>query len=82
MGAVSILAHTTPDATSTCGPGGVFMAAARTGFGTTNANLFLSTLSGTATPELHGTLVECFGPDFSRDVSNRVGDIILHVLGQ
>ena len=75
-----ILPHSTFSGPRACGYGSPFIAVSETGFGT-NATLFSSTLSGIATSRLDGTLVECFGPDFSRDVSNRVGDSILHVLG-
>ena len=53
-----------------------------TGFGPTNATSFSSTLSGTATPALNGTLVECFGPRLARDAENMVGNSTLQILGQ
>ena len=52
-----------------------------TGFGT-SATSFTSTLSGTATPALNGTLVECFGPALSRDAGNVVGNSTLQIVGQ
>ena len=72
------LSHSTPTATSTCGPGGVFTAR----FDTTNTTFFSSRLSVTGTTELDGTLVECFRPAFSLDAGNRVGDSILQIAGQ
>ena len=68
-------------ASSYCGPGSAFIAIPGTGFGT-SATSFSSTLSGIATSELNGTLVECFGPDLSRDAENRVGGNRLQILGQ
>ena len=65
----------------TCQPSDAFTARGVTGFGTT-ATSYSSTLSGTATSELNGTLVECFGPAFSRDAENRVGRSTLLILGQ
>ena len=73
-----IFSHSTPGATSMCGPGGVFKARIGTGFGPS----FSSTLSGTATSTLDDTLVECFGPALSRDAGNRVGGSILQISGQ
>ena len=64
-----------------CGPDDAFTARPGNGFGT-NGPSFTSTLSGTATFALNGTLVECFGPGTSRDVDNRVGNSTLEVLGQ
>ena len=58
-----------------CGPNGnnVFIATPGTEFGT-SATSFTSTLSGTATSELNGTMVECFGPASNgSDPENRVG---------
>jgi len=75
------LAHSTVDAPYPCGSGSAFMATSGTGFGT-SATLFSSTLSGTATSELNGTLVECFGPALSRDETNTVGKSMLQILGQ
>ena len=66
---------------SICGPSEVFTARSGTGFGT-NGPSFTSTLSGTATPTLNGTLVECFGPANNVDPGNRVGDSALQILGQ
>ena len=76
-----LLSHNTAGTTSNCGPGNTFIATPGTGFGT-SATSFSSTLSGTATSELNGTLVECFGPTFSRDAENRVGDNTIQVLGK
>ena len=52
-----------------------------TEFGT-NASSYSSTLTGTATPTMDGTLIECFGPAFSRDFGNMVGNSTLQILGQ
>ena len=64
-----------------CWPGSPFMATTEIGFGT-DATSFSSTLSGTASSTLDGTLVECFGPAFSRDARNMVGNSTLHIIGQ
>ena len=74
------LAHlsTSPD---TCGPSDTFTATPVTGFGTRSPS-YSSTLSGTASSALDGTLVECFGPASSLDSGNRVGSSTIHVLGQ
>ena len=74
--------HSTAGALSACGPGNTFTATTGTGFGMIGATSFSSTLSGTAISALNGTLVECFGPTFSRDAGNRVGGSILKILGQ
>ena len=75
-----LLAHNSPG-TPTCGPGSVFTARAGSGFGQgTNATSFSSTLSGTATSELNGTLVECFLGLPSN--GNAVGNSILQILGE
>ena len=47
-----------------------------------NATSFLSTLSGTADPELDGILVECFGPDNNVNMDNRVGESPILIVGQ
>ena len=47
-----------------------------------NATFFLTTLSGTADPELDGILVECFGPDNSVNMDNRVGERPIQIVGQ
>ena len=73
--------HTTPSDPHTCQSGSPFIARTGTGFGT-NATLFTSTLKATATPALNGTLVECFGPAFSRGAGNLVGNSILQILGE
>ena len=46
-----------------------------------SAFLFSSTLSGTATSALDGTLVECFGPNNSVDPGNMVGSSTLQMPG-
>ena len=74
------LLHNTPDS-HTCGTGSSFTAMTGTEFGT-NAPSYSTTLSGTATVALNGTLVECFGPAFSRDAGNMVGNSTLKILGQ
>ena len=74
------LVHSDAGASSSCGPGDDFMAAAGTGFGT-NATSFMATLSGTATSSLDGMRVQCF-PDLSRDPGNRVGDSTLQIIGR
>ena len=68
-------------ASSLCRPNNVFTARSETGFGT-NGPSYTSTLSGTATPGLNGTLVECFGPANNVDPGNRVGGNMLQILGQ
>ena len=75
------LVHNTADDPSPCGFGSPFTITTETGFGT-SATSFTSTLSGTATLALNGTLVECFGPAFSRDAGNMVGNSRLQILGQ
>ena len=75
------LVHNTADLPGPCGSGSPFTATSGTGFGT-SATSFSSTLTGTATSELDGTLVECFGPAFSRDAGNRVGGSTLQIVGQ
>ena len=76
------LVHSTADRISQCGPDMAFTARSGTGFGTTNATLFSSTLSGTATSVLNGTLVECFGPGLNRTAENMVGNSTFWILGQ
>ena len=66
---------------SICGPNDAFTAAPGTGFGNISATSFSSTLNGTATSALDGTLVECFGPGLARDAENRVGHHILQMIG-
>ena len=75
------LLHSTASVPVPCGSGSPFTVTAQSGFGTT-ATSFSSTLSGTATPELDGTLVECFGPALSRDVNNMIGNSNLQIIGQ
>ena len=74
------LLHNTASAPGPCGSGSLFIVTTGTGFGT-SAISYSSTLSGTATSELNGTLVECFGPAFSRDAENMVGKSTLQILG-
>ena len=64
-----------------CWSGSPFRATTGIGFGT-SATSYSSTLSGTATSTLDGTLVECFGPDFSRHPGNMVGNRTLQIIGQ
>ena len=77
------LIHSSTSPSSVCGPGRAFIARGETDFGPgTSATSFSSTLSGTATPALNGTLVECFGPANNVDPENRVGNTTLQILGQ
>ena len=64
-----------------CGPGNVFAAISGAGFGTSGPS-YLSTLSGTATPSMDGTLIECFGPANSVDPDNNIGYSTLQIVGQ
>jgi len=73
------LGHSDASASSSCGPGSAFMAAAGTGFGD-NVTSFTATLTGTATPTLDGTRVQCF-PGLNRDPGNEVGDSNLQIIG-
>ena len=66
---------------SICGPSDSFIARSGSGFGTSGPS-YTSTLSGTATPALNSTLVECFGPANNVDPANRIGASLLWVLGQ
>ena len=75
------LLHNTASAPGPCGSGSPFIVTTGTGFGT-GATSFSSTLSGTATLALDGTLVECFGPGLARDAENRVGGSTLQILGK
>lgn len=68
------LLHRNTGGANSGGPGGVFTAR----FNATNATSFSSTLTGTATTALDGTLVECLGPTLSRNV---VGNSSLQILG-
>ena len=68
------LFHSSSVSTSNCGPGNVFTAK----FDVINATSFLSSLSGTATPALDGTLIKCFGPMFPGDV---VGSDTIQIVG-
>ena len=76
-----ILVHSTRGFPHPCGSGSPFTAVPGTKFGT-DATFFSSTLSGIANPTLNETLVECFGPDLSRDNGNMVGNSTLQILGQ
>ena len=75
------LLHSTVDAPRPCWSGSPFTVTPGTGFGT-SATSYSSTLSGTATSALNGTLVECFGPALSRESRNRVGGSTLQTIGQ
>ena len=75
------LPHRVVNIYSLCGPSFALIAPPGTGFGTSGTS-FSSTLSGTATSALNDTLVECFGPGFSRDAGNMVGNSRLQILGQ
>ena len=58
-----------------------FTAKPGSNFGT-SATSYSSTLSATATPELDGTLVECFGPTSNvTDAGNRVGNSTIKIIG-
>ena len=76
------LSHTTQHDPRSCGSGSPFTLTTGTGFETQNATSFSSTLSGNATSELNGTLVECFGPGSSREPENMVGNSTFQILGQ
>ena len=80
-GSECTLPHSTAGASSTCGNSSTFTATFGLEFGT-SATSFSSTLSGTATSELNGTLVECFGPHLDREPGNRVGNSTLQILGE
>ena len=68
------------NASSTCGPSNIFTARSGVGYGTINTH-YSSTLSGTATHALDGTLFECFGPDNNVDPRNRVNGSLLQIIG-
>ena len=68
-------------ATSIAVCGNTFTARPETGFGT-SGSFFTSTLSGTATSALNGTLVECFGPANNVDPGNKVDESTLQIIGQ
>ena len=72
-----ILIHRT-SSPSICGA--TFTATPGTGYGISGPS-FTSTLSGTGTPALDGTLVECFGPDNNVKSGNRIGNSTLQMLG-
>ena len=69
------------NSSSICGPNNVFKAKSSTGFGT-SATTYSSTLSGTATPELNGTLVECFQQATSLAPQRIINSTTLMLLGQ
>ena len=71
------LTHNNVNDTEACGPGDALTAR----FDGPSANSFSSTLSGTATPALNGTLVECFGPGLARDAGNMAGNSNLQIVG-
>ena len=84
--------HSTMRDPHPCGSGSPFIARTETGFETTGASYFTSTLSGIATSELNGTLVECFvqhpedsgsnpGQPPCRNSENMVGNITLQIVG-
>ena len=75
-----VLSHATQNDPRPCGSCSDFTVTTGTGFGT-NATSFSSTLSGTATPALNGTLVECSGM-LPRDAEIMVGNSTLQILGQ
>ena len=75
------LLHSTASGPIPCGTNSPFTVTTQNGFGT-DATSFTSTLKGTANSQLNGTLVECFGPLFSRDANNMVGNSTLLILGQ
>ena len=75
------LTHRISSSSSPCGPSNAFTARPGTGFGTSGPT-YSSTLSGTATSELDGILVECFGPANNVDPRNRVGGDTLQILGE
>ena len=75
------LLHSTASVPIPCGTDSPFTVRTQNGFGT-GATSYSSTLSGTATFALNGTLVECFGPFFSRDAHNMVGNSTLQISGQ
>ena len=75
------LLHSAAGAPGPCGSASAFTVAPGTGFGTSGTS-YSSTLSGTATFPLNGTLVECFGPALSREPENWVGDSTLQIIGQ
>ena len=64
--------------TDVCGPNNAFTASPVS----ENATFFLSTLNGTADPELDGILVECFGPNSSLSIDDRVGERPIQIVGQ
>ena len=76
-----ILIHSTRSFSHPCGLGGAFIVVTGVGFGS-SATSYLSTLSGTATSALNGTLVECFGPVFSRSLGNMIGNSTLQLVGE
>ena len=79
------LAHLSTGNSSCCPIGGNYIFTARTGTGFgpgTTATSFSSILSGTATPALNGTLVECYGPASNEDPGNMVGNSTILIRGK
>ena len=74
------LAHTTKFGPAPCGNGDDFTVMTSTGFAT-NGTSFTSTLTGNVTSGLCGTLVECFGPAYSLNPENMVGNRTLQTVG-
>ena len=74
------LLHRT-SSSSICGPSDVFTANSGAGSGA-SVTSFTSTLSGTATPALNGTLVECYALANSIVLGNVVGKGMLKLKGQ
>ena len=68
--------------TSLCGPSDSFTARPGAGFGTGDATSYSSILSGTASPALDGTLVECFGPANNVYPGNKINGSTLQMLGK
>ena len=75
------LLHSTPNEPHPCWDGSPFTFTYGPEFGT-RISSFTSVLSGTVTPTLDGTLVECFGPALSRSAENIVGNSTLQIIGK
>ena len=75
------LSHISTTSSTICDPSNAFTAKPGTGYGTSTTS-FTSTLSGTATPALDGTLVECFGPDNNVKSENRIDEGTLQILSK
>ena len=78
---VCALPHSTANDPHPCWEDSPFTVTYGPEFGT-NATFFTSVLGGTVTPALEGTLVECFGPAYSRTVDHIVGNSTLQVVGK